>query len=61
MSTRVTSFRFTDEERKKLDMLVKMESDGLKRAVTIKDIIASQINKAYDEALERGVLRGKGK
>ena len=41
--TEVMSFRFTKEERRKIETLQKLEADYLKRKVTIKDIVTSQI------------------
>lgn len=57
--TEVMSFRFTKEERRKIETLQKLEADYLKRKVTIKDIVTSQINKAYEEALRGGVVNGR--
>ena len=53
------SFRLTKEERRKIETLQKLEADYLKRKVTIKDIVTSQINKAYEEALRGGVVNGR--
>lgn len=52
---KVTSFRFNDEEKEKLNVLAKVEGLKLGRDVSKRDILSTLINQAYEtERNKRG-------
>lgn len=55
MAREITSFRFSKEEKAKLETLTNIEALRVGRDVSRRDVLSSLINKAYEkEREERG-------